>query len=602
MVRYLLVFILLISNTAFAAVYTGYGKYVNDDVNQTILFVNGIKNDLSQAQSSSLEISKLLGWDAEKNNFNFTYFFNPTEGFISDTIELSVQSEISSLAMQAVGGNSVSIKTDDALKTNYYLSLGKKYTLNENNRDAFLTEANSLKNDLLNPVSQGKRDRLLATVRALDTAFSLKNKIETILNKNIQANLVIVPHSQGNFYTEAAYAILMYENKQELLKRIRVVGVASVAGSTPNNTYLSGKQDNAVFVGQSNIAKSFPPYTPLPFNETGCYFPCTNWLETTNVLLQEYTGDIALHGFGEIYLSDKVISTEKRESYRLIIREYIYKFMTDLRNLVDQPVSTPPLNGYWLTKCFDDDQNGLYFQQLMDVSLVNNKIHIAQKVRRNYGADSTCKGVFSTEPASSETLSDVLVSTNIQGGDTIYTFKNPDGSTYTVTVNTATLTLSDDPIASPFTRQPSFAFPTQSTLNWKTNPANNHLYTVLSCGNWTQCEKKAIELGGHLVTVNDAAENKWLVDTYSTNPNLVQGPWIGLSDADNEGVWKWASGENISYSNWYSGEPNNSFGRSPEGEDYGHILLQTGNWNDIANFSDYGGVNQTSWAIIEKLN
>lgn len=179
MVRYLLVFILLISNTAFAAVYTGYGKYVNDDVNQTILFVNGIKNDLSQAQSSSLEISKLLGWDAEKNNFNFTYFFNPTEGFISDTIELSVQSEISSLAMQAVGGNSVSIKTDDSLKTNYYLSLGKKYTLNENNRDAFLTEANSLKNDLLNPVSQGKRDRLLATVRALDTAFSLKNKIET---------------------------------------------------------------------------------------------------------------------------------------------------------------------------------------------------------------------------------------------------------------------------------------------------------------------------------------------------------------------------------------------------------------------------------------
>ena len=39
----------------------------------------------------------------------------------------------------------------------------------------------------------------------------------------------------------------------------------------------------------------------------------------------------------------------------------------------------------------------------------------------------------------------------------------------------------------------------------KLNPANGHLYSLLDTATWTASEAEAIALGGHLVTINDAA-------------------------------------------------------------------------------------------------
>jgi hypothetical protein len=93
-------------------------------------------------------------------------------------------------------------------------------------------------------------------------------------------------------------------------------------------------------------------------------------------------------------------------------------------------------------------------------------------------------------------------------------------------------------------------------------PETGHLYYLLTVNTWTASEIEAITLGGHLATVNDAEENQWLYDTFipvaSGHDPIFQGRvhlWIGLSDAAEEGVYTWESGEPVSYTHWDVTQP-----------------------------------------------
>jgi hypothetical protein len=113
------------------------------------------------------------------------------------------------------------------------------------------------------------------------------------------------------------------------------------------------------------------------------------------------------------------------------------------------------------------------------------------------------------------------------------------------------------------------------------NPANGHTYHLLTGNSWTASEAEAIALGGHLATINDAAENLWVFSTFS--PMVPSRElWIGLNDAAIEGSFVWASGQAVTYTNWGGGEPNNN-----GNEDYA-VMYGTGQWNDSANTSDVG--------------
>src|SRR5262245_7871296 len=87
------------------------------------------------------------------------------------------------------------------------------------------------------------------------------------------------------------------------------------------------------------------------------------------------------------------------------------------------------------------------------------------------------------------------------------------------------------------------------------NPANGHTYYLLAAEQWPAAEAEAITLGGHLATINDAAENTWVTGQFS-NVGGVHPLWIGLNDALVEGTFVWTSGEPVSYTNWNAGEPN----------------------------------------------
>ena len=92
------------------------------------------------------------------------------------------------------------------------------------------------------------------------------------------------------------------------------------------------------------------------------------------------------------------------------------------------------------------------------------------------------------------------------------------------------------------------------------NPANNHIYYLLSGAAWSESEARAVELGGHLVSINNAAENDWIVETFGGSGGGSRHLWIGLTDRADEDNFRWTSGEPFTFSNWNSGEPNNSGG------------------------------------------
>lgn len=104
------------------------------------------------------------------------------------------------------------------------------------------------------------------------------------------------------------------------------------------------------------------------------------------------------------------------------------------------------------------------------------------------------------------------------------------------------LTLDSKPV--PFEALPE-QVEMDNTGQWVLNPANNHSYKRVHCESWDDAQAKAVAEGAYLVSINDAAEQEWLVKLFGTAPC-----WIGLTDLVKEGEWGWTSGEPLTYFNW----------------------------------------------------
>mgnify|MGYP001050246149 CR=1 FL=1 len=79
---------------------------------------------------------------------------------------------------------------------------------------------------------------------------------------------------------------------------------------------------------------------------------------------------------------------------------------------------------------------------------------------------------------------------------------------------------------------------------------NGHTYvrTVAALG-WSAAEAYAGSLGGHLVTLDDAAEQAWVYQRFGGSV------WLGLNDAGTEGTGVWVDGSGSGYRNWAAGQP-----------------------------------------------
>ena len=124
---------------------------------------------------------------------------------------------------------------------------------------------------------------------------------------------------------------------------------------------------------------------------------------------------------------------------------------------------------------------------------------------------------------------------------------------------------------------------------------NGHYYEVIpDLGDWDAAATGAaamthLGITGHLVTVTSQEENDFIAEQLQAEG--IDRIWIGGSDAEEEGTWKWVVGPEAgsvfwigdgsgsstpgAYSNWGGNEPNEAAG----GED--HVeLLAGGTWND----------------------
>lgn len=100
---------------------------------------------------------------------------------------------------------------------------------------------------------------------------------------------------------------------------------------------------------------------------------------------------------------------------------------------------------------------------------------------------------------------------------------------------------------------------------------NGHTYYYSnSRATATNAIQNASDLGGHLLTIGSQAENNFI-------GNKVDVPiWIGITDTNTEGDFKWITGEPVIYTNWNGSEPNDYL----LGEDYTEMYT-TGRWNDL---------------------
>ncbi|MBQ1995103.1 MAG: hypothetical protein II237_02795, partial [Clostridia bacterium] len=119
---------------------------------------------------------------------------------------------------------------------------------------------------------------------------------------------------------------------------------------------------------------------------------------------------------------------------------------------------------------------------------------------------------------------------------------------------------------------------------------NGHYYKVFEISKtWNEAKTYCEGIGGHLVTITSQEEQ-----TFIENIILISSIfWIGASDQETEGVWKWVTDERFEYTNWGRNEPDNI-----DGADFGTIYTFKTAYNpnysiDVGQWDDYPIYNYT---------
>ncbi len=129
---------------------------------------------------------------------------------------------------------------------------------------------------------------------------------------------------------------------------------------------------------------------------------------------------------------------------------------------------------------------------------------------------------------------------------------------------------------------------------WAINPDNRHAYKMIRCNTREEAQTQATAQDAHLVTINDAAEQEWLLEVFGKDENY----WIGLINGSEEAKQHWDNNEPVTYTNWRS--PKESTQASDANPNYIVLVGMTGKWQMARLESPIARM--TERAILEKEN
>lgn len=93
---------------------------------------------------------------------------------------------------------------------------------------------------------------------------------------------------------------------------------------------------------------------------------------------------------------------------------------------------------------------------------------------------------------------------------------------------------------------------------------------------WHDAQAQCESLGGHLIYIDDEEENDFASLFLTFEVGIF---WIGATDEQQEGNWRWADGSEVAAAFWTEGEPNN-YGGGENAAAGGHINGVC-RWNDL---------------------
>lgn len=124
---------------------------------------------------------------------------------------------------------------------------------------------------------------------------------------------------------------------------------------------------------------------------------------------------------------------------------------------------------------------------------------------------------------------------------------------------------------------------------------------------WKEGQAAVSKTMGYIVSITSVGENNLVLSILDSEENQPVYGWIGLTDEKDEGTFRWQSREQLKYTNWGQGEPNdeaypgcheNDF-YTVCSEDYVHMHsswhTDPGTWNDAPEGMMYRVVLEVGW-------